>query len=72
MTAPRPTSWSPPPTPSCPGSGTSLTAEEPNAAMGLRVQTVTLTNCGNKIRSVYGYPRVRLLDKADARPRPTP
>ncbi|MFG1958016.1 DUF4232 domain-containing protein [Nonomuraea sp. NPDC049028] len=62
--APRPTSWSPSPTPSCPGSGTSLTAEEPNAAMGLRVQTVTLTNCGNKVRSVHGYPRVRLLDKA--------
>ncbi|MFG1689722.1 DUF4232 domain-containing protein [Nonomuraea sp. NPDC049269] len=47
-----------------PGSGTSLTAEEPNAAMGLRVQTVTLTNCGDKVRSVHGYPRVRLLDEA--------
>ncbi|GAA2212545.1 hypothetical protein GCM10009850_080070 [Nonomuraea monospora] len=48
----------------CPGSGTSLTAEQPNAAMGLRVQTVILTNCGDEVRSVHGYPRVRVLDEA--------
>jgi hypothetical protein len=31
--------------------------------MGLRVQTVTLTNCGDTVRQVKGYPRVRLLDE---------
>ncbi|MGW0801507.1 DUF4232 domain-containing protein [Nonomuraea sp. NPDC002799] len=61
--APRPTSRSPSP-PSCPASGTSLTTEEPNAAMGLRVQAVILTNCGDKVRSVHGYPLVRLLDES--------
>ncbi|TYB71007.1 DUF4232 domain-containing protein [Nonomuraea sp. PA05] len=61
----RPT---PRPTPAaCPRSGTSLTAEQPNAAMGLRVQTIILTNCGDEVRSVHGYPRVRLLDEAGER-----
>lgn len=59
---PPPTVWSPPPTPSCAGSGLLLYAGPPDAAMGLRVQTVTLTNCGDTVRRVKGYPRVRLLD----------
>ncbi|MEW1847454.1 DUF4232 domain-containing protein [Nonomuraea angiospora] len=62
LVQPPPTVWSPPPTPSCAGSGLLLYAEPPNAAMGLRVQTVTLTNCGDTVRRVKGYPHVRLLD----------
>ncbi|MEV4582207.1 DUF4232 domain-containing protein [Nonomuraea jabiensis] len=61
---PPPTVWSPPPTPSCAGPGLLLYAEPPDAAMGLRVQTVTLTNCGDTVRQVKGYPRVRLVDEA--------
>ncbi|MBB5782553.1 DUF4232 domain-containing protein [Nonomuraea jabiensis] len=60
---PPPTVWSPPPTPSCAGPGLLLYAGPPDAAMGLRVQTVTLTNCGDTVRQVKGYPRVRLLDE---------
>ncbi|MFI9847127.1 DUF4232 domain-containing protein [Nonomuraea sp. NPDC051941] len=63
LVQPPPTVWSPPPTPSCAGSGLLLYAEPPDAAMGLRVQTVTLTNCGDTVRQVEGYPRVRLLDE---------
>ncbi|MET7332146.1 DUF4232 domain-containing protein [Nonomuraea sp. NPDC005650] len=62
LVQPPPTVWSPSPSPSCAGSGLLLYAEEPTAAMGLRVQTVTLTNCGGAVRHVKGYPRVRLLD----------
>ncbi|WP_336205999.1 DUF4232 domain-containing protein [Nonomuraea sp. LPB2021202275-12-8] len=47
----------------CPRSGMLLSAGEANAAMGLRVQTMTLTNCGKRKRQVSGYPRVRLLDE---------
>ncbi|MFG6202587.1 DUF4232 domain-containing protein [Nonomuraea sp. JJY05] len=64
---PPPTVWSPSPPPSCAGSGLLLYAGPPDAAMGLRVQTVTLTNCGDTARQVKGYPRVRLLD-ADGQP----
>jgi hypothetical protein len=47
----------------CPRSGMRLSAGEANAAMGLRVQTMTLTNCGRKARQVNGYPRVEVLDE---------
>ncbi|MFI6742861.1 DUF4232 domain-containing protein [Nonomuraea sp. NPDC050451] len=63
LAQPPPTVWSPSPAPSCAGSGLLLYAEAPTAAMGLRVQTVTLTNCGDTVRQVKGYPRVRLLDE---------
>ncbi|GII97527.1 DUF4232 domain-containing protein [Sinosporangium siamense] len=48
---------------SCPASGVVMAAGPPEAAMGLRVQPVTLTNCGDADRQVHGYPGVRLLDK---------
>ncbi|MGW0478754.1 DUF4232 domain-containing protein [Nonomuraea sp. NPDC003214] len=48
----------------CPRSGLRLTAEPANAAMGLRAQTLILTNCGKRVRQVSGYPKVRLLDTA--------
>ncbi|UQI45117.1 DUF4232 domain-containing protein [Streptomyces sp. HU2014] len=48
--------------PVCPGSGVSLAAEEANAAMGLRVMTLRLTNCGTATRVLNGYPDVRVLD----------
>ncbi|MFI7128107.1 DUF4232 domain-containing protein [Nonomuraea sp. NPDC050153] len=63
LVQPPPTVWSPSPRPSCAGSGLLLHAEAPAAAMGLRVQSVTLTNCGGAARHVKGYPRLRLLDE---------
>ncbi|PNE32250.1 hypothetical protein AF335_19285 [Streptomyces eurocidicus] len=50
------------PSPVCPASGMSLVAEEANAAMGLRVMTLKLTNCGGTTRVLNGYPDVRVLD----------
>ncbi|MFI6786844.1 DUF4232 domain-containing protein [Nonomuraea sp. NPDC050383] len=58
---------SPPAAKPCPDAGVVLSAGPANAAMGLRVQAVTLTNCGRRARVVEGYPRVRLLD-ADGDP----
>jgi Protein of unknown function (DUF4232) len=43
--------------------GTRLTEGQGDAAMGLRVLTLTLTNCGSQVRRLDGYPTVRLLDK---------
>ncbi|WP_181449352.1 DUF4232 domain-containing protein, partial [Nonomuraea aridisoli] len=60
---PQPTLPSSPPTPSCSGEETILTAEPVNAAMGLRVQSMTLTNCGGQALHLNGYPGVRLLDE---------
>ncbi|MEV4245663.1 DUF4232 domain-containing protein [Streptosporangium canum] len=51
------------PPPACPDSGLLLSAGPANAALGLRVQTVVLTNCGHRVRKVGGYPGVRLLDE---------
>ncbi|WP_165969854.1 DUF4232 domain-containing protein [Nonomuraea terrae] len=62
LASPPPTVWSPSPAPTCSGPGTIVAAGLVDAAMGLRAQTVTLTNCGDEVRTVRGYPRVRLLD----------
>lgn len=47
----------------CPESGVSLTAGEPDAAMGLRGLTVYAVNCGKSPRTVEGYPLTRVLDE---------
>jgi hypothetical protein len=62
---PRPTT-STPTEPDCPGSGVTLRVGVSEAAMGLRVLGVTMTNCGTRAHTVTGYPAVRVLD-ADRR-----
>ncbi|MEV3857168.1 DUF4232 domain-containing protein [Streptomyces sp. NPDC050095] len=42
----------------CPASGTRITAGRGDAAMGLRVLDLTLTNCGSTTVELYGYPRL--------------
>ncbi|WP_406197109.1 DUF4232 domain-containing protein [Kitasatospora sp. NBC_01560] len=49
------------PTP-CSPEGVSLAAEEANAAMGLRVMGIRLTNCGSKPYALNGHPALRVLD----------
>lgn len=49
--------------PSCPASGVAVSAELVDAAMGLRVATLTLANCGTLAYSVGGYPGLALLDE---------
>jgi len=51
----------------CPASGLLVTAERPEAAMGLRVMGLTMLNCGSNSRTVEGYPGVRMLDSDMAR-----
>lgn len=65
---------SPPPSPSaetkapgCPSSGLDVVIGGENAAMGLRVITVKLWNCGDEPHRVKGYPDIELLD-ADHEP----
>ncbi|MGZ3100126.1 DUF4232 domain-containing protein [Streptomyces sp. H72] len=48
---------------SCPPSGLRLTADEGDAAMGLRVVGLHLENCGARPYSVEGYPVLQLLDE---------
>lgn len=64
---------SPPPSPSssagtkapgCPPSGLDVVIGGENAAMGIRVITVQLWNCGDKPYRVKGYPGIELLDEA--------
>ncbi|AZM58032.1 DUF4232 domain-containing protein [Streptomyces sp. WAC 01529] len=54
-----------PSAPPCPKSGVSMSPGMVTAAMGLRAMSVTLTNCGEGVREVNGYPdiRVRGLDR---------
>ncbi|WP_232789844.1 DUF4232 domain-containing protein [Streptomyces jeddahensis] len=65
----RPPGWTPSPGGSvqdesaCPASGVRIWAGPVNAAMGLRAQTVTLTNCGEQPFLLNGYPSVRVLDE---------
>ncbi|MEU5422366.1 DUF4232 domain-containing protein [Streptomyces sp. NPDC020667] len=51
----------------CPSSGLLAQAGEANAAMGLRVLTVELTNCGTDTKTVNGYPDIQILD-SDRKP----
>ncbi|MDX3311565.1 DUF4232 domain-containing protein [Streptomyces sp. NPDC054884] len=46
----------------CPPSGVRVTADDGDAAMGLRVVGLFLENCGTKDRTLEGYPRLSLLD----------
>ncbi|TDD93854.1 DUF4232 domain-containing protein [Actinomadura rubrisoli] len=49
--------------PPCSPDGISVTAREPDAAMGLRAMAVTLLNCGKKPYRLNGYPALRVLDE---------
>ncbi|MDL5204315.1 DUF4232 domain-containing protein [Streptomyces sp. ALI-76-A] len=46
----------------CPASGVRVTADEGDAAMGLRVVGLWLENCGTGAYRIDGYPRLSLLD----------
>lgn len=46
----------------CPASGIRVSADEGNAAMGLRVVSLRLDNCGTRAYTVEGYPLLELLD----------
>ncbi|MER5179313.1 DUF4232 domain-containing protein [Streptomyces sp. NPDC002896] len=48
----------------CPASGVRISAGPVDGAMGLRAQTVTLTNCGEQPYRLNGYPSVRVLDES--------
>ncbi|MFJ4584512.1 DUF4232 domain-containing protein [Streptomyces echinatus] len=47
----------------CPPSGVRLTADDGDAAMGLRVVGLRLENCGTRDYSLDGYPLLELLDE---------
>ncbi|MDW4908991.1 DUF4232 domain-containing protein [Streptomyces sp. ADMS] len=46
----------------CPASGIRVSADEGDAAMGLRVVGLRLDNCGTRAYTVEGYPLLELLD----------
>lgn len=46
----------------CPPSGIRVTADDGDAAMGLRVVGLFLENCGDRDYTLKGYPRLTLLD----------
>ncbi|CAM5338469.1 DUF4232 domain-containing protein [Streptomyces aurantiogriseus] len=48
----------------CPSSGIRVTADQGDAAMGLRVVGLHLENCGTDDYTVNGYPLLELLDDA--------
>ncbi|WKK25054.1 DUF4232 domain-containing protein [Streptomyces olivoreticuli] len=52
-----------PPVLDCPKSGLIAQAGPADAAMGLRVLTLELSNCGKERRVVNGYPDIRILDR---------
>ncbi|MEU7417605.1 DUF4232 domain-containing protein [Streptomyces antibioticus] len=47
----------------CPASGIRVTADDGDAAMGLRVVGLRLENCGTRDYTLDGYPRLTLLDE---------
>ncbi|MER5195462.1 DUF4232 domain-containing protein [Streptomyces sp. NPDC002755] len=47
----------------CPPSGIRVSADDGDAAMGLRVVGLALENCGQRDYTVDGYPQVSLLDE---------
>ncbi|MFJ3924029.1 DUF4232 domain-containing protein [Streptomyces sp. NPDC090022] len=47
----------------CPADGVRLSEGGGDAAMGLRVESVELTNCGTEPYVLNGFPDIRLLDK---------
>ncbi|GGR78512.1 MULTISPECIES: DUF4232 domain-containing protein [Streptomyces] len=48
----------------CPASGIRISADQGDAAMGLRVVGLHLDNCGKRAYTVEGYPLLELLDDA--------
>ncbi|MBT2449183.1 DUF4232 domain-containing protein [Streptomyces sp. ISL-43] len=50
----------------CPEGGVRLLEGLGNAAMGLRVESVQLLNCGSRPYELEGYPEIALLDAANA------
>ncbi|GHG62750.1 DUF4232 domain-containing protein [Streptomyces griseocarneus] len=48
---------------SCPTSGIRVYADDGDAAMGLRVVSLHLENCGTQLFRLNGYPRLQPLDK---------
>ncbi|ELP62273.1 DUF4232 domain-containing protein [Streptomyces turgidiscabies] len=59
-----PTSEAPAESGTCPASGIRVSADEGDAAMGLRVVGLHLDNCGKGDYTVEGYPLLELLDDA--------
>ncbi|MYW66786.1 DUF4232 domain-containing protein [Streptomyces sp. SID8379] len=51
------------PTGPCPDTGLRVAAGRGDAAMGLRVLDITLTNCGKGTFELYGYPKLKLLEE---------
>ena len=49
----------------CSPDGVAISAVGGDAAMGLRVLTIELVNCGSAPRTVDGYPDLRLYDEDD-------
>jgi len=47
----------------CPKGGLRIMPSEVDGAMGLRADSLTVTNCGAKSLTVSGYPQVRVLDE---------
>lgn len=60
--APRPSTPAPE-RPDCPASGVRITEDGGDAAMGLRVLGLRLTNCGTEPYELHGYPAVAVLDE---------
>lgn len=50
---------------SCPESGVLMWADEPSAATGLRSMSIALYNCGDRPRTLKGYPVIKFLDADD-------
>ncbi|MFJ6719625.1 MULTISPECIES: DUF4232 domain-containing protein [unclassified Streptomyces] len=57
-----PAAEAPAPPGTCPPSGVRVTADDGDAAMGLRVVGLHLTNCGAAAYRLDGYPALQLLD----------
>jgi hypothetical protein len=71
---PSPTLWAPataPPDGPCPASGYKLWIGAQDGAMGLRVVSLQVTNCGRRSLTLRGYPVVTVLDER-LRPLPVP
>ncbi|MBP2400568.1 DUF4232 domain-containing protein [Streptomyces syringium] len=47
----------------CPPSGVRVYADDGDAAMGFRVVSLHLENCGTRIHRLNGYPQLQLLDE---------
>ncbi|MFE2380119.1 DUF4232 domain-containing protein [Streptomyces misionensis] len=58
-----PAAEAPPAPGQCPPSGLRLTADDGDAAMGLRVVGLHLENCGKRDHALDGYPLLELLDE---------